>query len=264
MLSTRVVQNQQVDELLVLNSTTQQTKVIPIRDTVPMRLVGDGKRIFSYSYDQNLGAPVLSHELDINSGTFVDIENIEYTEPEPKYYVSYRGPVISAQESWRLNESSRVRPRTALLSYDGSEGGCTYDGKQIWFVDRSGLNISDVTTLTAEQFEDMVKEVVKADTLQRAKQVGTAMMIYCADYDDLFPPTSNWQDNVNPYIKNKEMFDGFTYMMNGENGSDIENPASTVMGMIETPFGTAIVYCDSHVVWKDRPKPTYASLLRSD
>lgn len=37
--------------------------------------------------------------------------------------------------------------------------------------------------------------------ISNLKQLGTAMLAYCQDYDDHYPPAGSWCDAVDPYIK---------------------------------------------------------------
>jgi hypothetical protein len=107
----------------------------------------------------------------------------------------------------------------------------------------------------------MAKKVVKHETMSRAKQVATGMMIYMADYDDILPPSNNWQEVLYPYLKNNKITEGFTYLMNGENAADINDPADRELGVVQTPFGQAVVRADGSVIWKDRPKSTQTQTL---
>jgi len=42
----------------------------------------------------------------------------------------------------------------------------------------------------------------KASCQSNAKQVAVGMMMYVQDYDERYPPTTTWQNDVMPYIKN--------------------------------------------------------------
>jgi hypothetical protein len=164
-------------------------------------------------------------------------------------FLDYEGESLQ-----HINPFEVIIPESLTLTNRGQASGSTPDGKFVFYVEQSGLFLSDITTLSDQQLSNYEYEFVKNEAMSRAKQVGTGIMIYTADYDDHFPLANNWQESVHPYLKNKSLTNGFTYLMNGQNVSEIENITQTIMGMIETPFGTAIVRGDSSVIWKDRPK----------
>lgn len=176
---------------------------------------------------------------------------------ETPYFVNPNGPFIRITDSTTRESNLNITANSyATLTVKGTEGGSTIDGQFAWFVDRSGLHINAIRPLTSNQYLELVADIVRQETVSRAKQVGTGMMIYCADYDDQFPPHNDWQTNIHPYLKNSKITEGFNYLLNGENASDITDPANTVLGTIDTPFGQAIVRVDGSVIWKDRPKTT--------
>lgn len=82
----------------------------------------------------------------------------------------------------------------------------------------------------------------KTKSLSNIKQLGTAMMIYGADWDDVFPyPQSEkaWQYCLFPYTKNRDFFKTlnpakpgnfkFNMALGGVSMTVIESPAETVM-----------------------------------
>jgi prepilin-type processing-associated H-X9-DG protein len=38
------------------------------------------------------------------------------------------------------------------------------------------------------------------------KQISTAILMYAQDYDEVLPPKSNWQDGVDPYVRNPAVY----------------------------------------------------------
>lgn len=146
------------------------------------------------------------------------------------------------------------QPDPALITNDGG-GGEVMPGRQaVWFVDTFGLYLCELLAVDTEQLEAMMKEAVKVDAILRAKQVGVGMMIYGADYDDYLPLSGDWENSLMPYLKNGELMNGFVYLGNGENLSNLKDPANQVLGYIDTPYGRAIVRMDSSVKWEDKPQ----------
>lgn len=149
----------------------------------------------------------------------------------------------------------KEKQQVLVITKDGLMGEVIGMNQGVWYMDRSGLYVLDLVPISAKDYEVALIDVIKRETMSRAKQVGTAMMIYGADYDDCFPLAQGWAESIYPYMKNSSLTDGFVYMMNGENMTEIEDITGTIVGFIETPYGTAYVRGDSSVVWKDKPKP---------
>jgi hypothetical protein len=51
--------------------------------------------------------------------------------------------------------------------------------------------------------------------ISNAKQLGTGLMMYVQDYDEIYPSGDNINDKVNPYIKNDSLFQNFVYTYGG-------------------------------------------------
>ena len=82
--------------------------------------------------------------------------------------------------------------------------------------------------------------------------------MYVQDYDELFPPNFGNEmvaEIISVYLRDKEVFsvDGtfaFRYLLDGQSLADIELPANTEIGYLETPEGRVAIYVDGHVKWK--------------
>lgn len=104
--------------------------------------------------------------------------------------------------------------------------------------------------------KEAASKALQSLVMRDAKQVGLAMLMYAADYDDeMVINNGDWMDNVLPYIKNRGVMDGFTYTYSGGNMTEIKDPANTEMGYKEGPGGRAVVYADGHVKWIPNPGP---------
>ncbi|MEQ1934230.1 MAG: hypothetical protein ABL962_10200 [Fimbriimonadaceae bacterium] len=98
--------------------------------------------------------------------------------------------------------------------------------------------------------------------LSNAKQLATAMMIYLADYDDIFPyvqSSPSLLKQLEPYTKNPELFKTlnpkgagmfrFNMSLAGVSSVDIDEPAKTPMLFDPEPFPDGrylVAYADSH------------------
>lgn len=200
-------------------------------------------------------------EVNLQNGQLTEMpRDFRITFQEPPYEVVAGESVVIGDPSLFRRRWSEEPPATneflkpLVIARDGLDGKSTFDGKFVYYTDRSGLFLADLVNISLPDLTELAKETVKREAMSRAKQVGTGMMIYAADYDDHFPLANNWQESVHPYLKNSSLTNGFTYLLNGQDVTEIEDITQTIMGMIETPFGTAIVRGDSSVIWKDRPK----------
>ncbi len=122
----------------------------------------------------------------------------------------------------------------------------------LWVHGIGGLYLVDLRPISAAEYDASAERTLRMKAIMKAKQVSTAILIYSSDYDDFYPPISEWEDRVNPYIRNRELMQGFTYFLNGQEASKIENPSTTPMGHVDTPYGTAVAYADGSVKWIPR------------
>lgn len=86
--------------------------------------------------------------------------------------------------------------------------------------------------------------------LSRGKQVGTALLIYATDYDDVLPPGDNWQERVMPYIKHSDLMRGFQYMGAGQSLTQMQSPSETLIGIVVGKYGRVLVFADSSARWE--------------
>lgn len=104
----------------------------------------------------------------------------------------------------------------------------------------------------------------KSIALSNVKQVAVSVMIYCSDYDDVFPyanSSAEAQKQLLPYSKNNAIFKSpngsrilYNTSLSGVNATSIPNPAEVVLVYEERvwPDGTrAVGYCDGHAKMVD-------------
>lgn len=105
--------------------------------------------------------------------------------------------------------------------------------------------------------KEAAMKALQALVMRDAKQVGLAMQMYAADYDEEMPINNgDWMDNVDPYLKNRLVMDGFTYTYSGGNLSELKDPSKTEVGFKAGPGGRAVVYADGSVKWIPDSGPT--------
>lgn len=112
------------------------------------------------------------------------------------------------------------------------------------------LIFREIISAERELFDRQEALMTKERAISNAKQVGLALIMYASDNDD-FMPISDITEAVMPYCKNEEILNGFIYTYQGGNLSDLKDPANTPLGFIKGPGGTATVYADGSVRWKE-------------
>lgn len=152
-------------------------------------------------------------------------------------------------------EKPKAKPESAVVGANLTSAILSPDQTSLFLADSGGLDYVPLQPVDLATYNLLMKNKAKQEALSKAKQVGTAMLIYGSDYDDTFPLGNNWSDAVMPYIKNRDMLNDFQYLMNGENMSAISDPAGTELGIVSTPYGEAVVYADGHAKWRDNNPP---------
>ncbi|MFQ3612006.1 MAG: hypothetical protein SNJ72_10995, partial [Fimbriimonadales bacterium] len=92
--------------------------------------------------------------------------------------------------------------------------------------------------------------------LSTGRQIAMALLMYAQDYDESFPLADTEVSQVLlPYLNNPSLLEHpltkqpvFTYLLNGENLANIENPAETKMGIVDwgDPQFVVVIYVDGH------------------
>lgn len=137
------------------------------------------------------------------------------------------------------------------------------EGNQVAYVAHGDLFVSDLIERDARASEKMAagerlncdeeRQIVQSDL----KQIGLGIIQYVQDYDEKWPPAQGFKEGVMPYIKNESLFHfgdvQFTYIAPpGPSLADMDAPAETIIGEMDTPCGRNVLYADGHV--KSFPK----------
>lgn len=141
------------------------------------------------------------------------------------------------------------------LSREGNAFELHDDGRKIMFMAHGAVFVSELTPIDLEAAVKALMQQAKANAVMFAKQAGTAMHIYAADYDDLLPVSgAASRDSVMPYIKSARILDSVVWTnITGQNMGKIQDPANYQLGYVPGPGGRAIIYADGHVGWRADP-----------
>lgn len=162
--------------------------------------------------------------------------------------------VAMATGLWLVGDEKSRYP-TALVAAKGSRGNVAATSDALSFFEGEVLFARQISKLSNEQLDRILETEEQMQLLSEAKQVGTAFHIFAADNDDRFPPASGWDDKIQPYVKNRQITDGFIYSYRGpEELTKLQEPSKEILGYKEGRFGRAVVYADGSARWERRKK----------
>jgi hypothetical protein len=139
-----------------------------------------------------------------------------------------------------------------LITPNGVQAQLSPTADAVFYVDGGIAKVRALVALSDDQKKGLY-DALKHEALSNAKQAGLGLLMYSNDYDGVLPPAGTF-DIVDPYLKNQDVMDDFMYTPPGDLGTtNMQNPASTILGYIDGPDGRAIVYGDGHVIWSSGP-----------
>jgi hypothetical protein len=147
-----------------------------------------------------------------------------------------------------------ILDRTTYLCPTGFNPQLHPTGASVGYVDNGALLLRDIKPFDHDLAEKMRLAALKAQALSQAKQMGTALIIYATDMDEVLPNGENFVNRIMPYVKDRKMIEGFTYTFAGGPMDQIKDPSKTELGFTMGPGGRAVVYADGHAKWvPDKP-----------
>jgi len=154
---------------------------------------------------------------------------------------------------WWLAAQSPSDHQFAMVAADGTQAELSPDLKRVAYLTDGNLFLRDFTSLSKADFEEMLIREEQNELMMKAKQVATAIAIFCADSDDVFPAQEGFAEKIMPYLKNQNLLNGFTYTFSAKKATEIADPAGTVIGYAQGRRGRAVAYADGHVKWIKNP-----------
>jgi len=142
----------------------------------------------------------------------------------------------------------------AIVSSDSKMAIISPSGESVAYVSRGVALIRPLAHIPKEMFLQARAVARRQVLLNQGKQVGLGFMMFAGDNDDVLPANgADLQKLLGPYLKDNNQLTGFVYSFAGGNLTDVQEPASTVLGYLPGEGGQAIVYVDGHVKWKSGP-----------
>lgn len=172
-----------------------------------------------------------------------------HEEPEPGVFGPLRLEGGEPNNPLRIRATSAKAEGLALVAAEGETGQFSPSGDAVLFTVQGVAMVRPLSKVPYALYVQAREAAERTRLLSNAKQVGTALLILAADYDDMLPGSDGWQDRVYPYIKNRELMAGFVYTFRGGLLTDVQEPHKTELGYIPGPGGRAVVYADGHGKW---------------
>lgn len=147
-----------------------------------------------------------------------------------------------------VSTTEQDAPR-ALVAMDAPIATLSPSLNAVAYVTDDVILVRKLIRLPKSAFDIVDAAEKRMQALSKAKQMGTALLIYAADYDDKLPTDRNLKGIIDPYIKDSDMVDGFNYTFKGGALQDVKSPAETELGYVDGPGGRAVVYVDGHAKW---------------
>ncbi|MFN3729029.1 MAG: hypothetical protein ACK4XJ_04885 [Fimbriimonadaceae bacterium] len=160
-----------------------------------------------------------------------------------------RGAARAAGQSFWLTSQHKGKEVSTLVTPFAQSAEIAGSGTAVAYANAEGCFVRDVYAFD----NDVADHIAREAAMDHAKQVGLALLMYAADYDDTLLPGSDLEV-VLPYVKNRESLDRFVFTFSGtRNMRDIQSPSETVLGYVPGPGGRAIVHADGSVRWRPDP-----------
>jgi len=136
----------------------------------------------------------------------------------------------------------------ALIAADSEDSTFSPAMNAVAYVTQGTLFVREMLPVDLTVMKAMMDVARKEEAMSQAKQVGVACMMYAADYDGQMPPLKEFATQIDPYVKNPDLVNGFTYT-NTLSSIPQADAATTIVGFVQTGTGKAVVYGDGHVAW---------------
>jgi hypothetical protein len=187
------------------------------------------------------------------------VMSYEHLKERPVWYVRSRtlstgttkAPYLSIQPmetaTWRSEATAEMK------IFGPTEGSASRDGRFLVMITNGTAAVREIIEVEAKDQEAIAKQE-EAELSIRGKQLGIGMLLYSSDNDDIFSPSEDWQERIQPYIKNIEIVEGASFLLGYQNMLNIAEPEKTKMFRIDGAFGSVVVYADSSIAWFRKEK----------
>ena len=147
---------------------------------------------------------------------------------------------------------TQTNDKPLYFAPEGSSGQLSPNYDAVAYKTPYNVFVQDVLVLDRKLVEGGNVNGSREATMSRAKQVGLGLIMYASDNDDELPPASEIPAAIQPYLKDLSITEGFIYTYRGpSNYAQIADPSKTELGFIRGVGGSAVLYADGSVRWKE-------------
>jgi hypothetical protein len=137
-----------------------------------------------------------------------------------------------------------------LIAADASRATLTVNLDAVFYIAHGSLFMREIRPFPLEELEKLADAIDQRETLNRARQLATAIHLFSADNQDMLPSGEDIRKQLMPYLKNAQMFDGFTYTHSGGHLAEIPDPSKHEVGHVVGRRGWAVIYADGSSRWR--------------
>ncbi|MBI5707886.1 MAG: hypothetical protein HZC36_12950 [Armatimonadetes bacterium] len=158
-----------------------------------------------------------------------------------------------------ITKDTKGKTPALLVTREAEYAAISPNQDAVVYITRGMAMMRELIDIDGAEYE----KVERADAMDRAKQVALGMIMYATDYDDrAVPNDENWQDCIDPYLKNRSVYEGFNYTFGGGLLTDVQDPAKTELGYVAVTGGRVVAFVDGHVEFQPNKGEAEAALLR--
>ena len=117
---------------------------------------------------------------------------------------------------------------------------------------KGSLFVRRIQELTAQAYEQFLASEAQKNAMSKAKQVMLGLLMYAVDYDDEIRTNLSFPLDIEPYLRNSKVADGFVYTFAGGDLQKYSSAPTEIVGYVDTKYGRATAYLDGHVEWESK------------
>ncbi len=196
------------------------------------------ERVATSPPDASPNEPTIKHELEI--------QNLNAKAAVKK--IGVNAPIVVVQAETPEEDAPTV------VTTDGGEGQISPTYNAISYIYQGSAMVRPMVKVPLEAYKQAKLAAIRMKLMNQAKQVALGLIMNMSDMDDNFVSNKgDWKTQLEPYMRDSSVFDGFNYTFGGGASGKINDPANTQLGYLEGTGGRAVAYADGHVKWIPNP-----------
>jgi len=165
-------------------------------------------------------------------------------------HVSINGKSSSTINALWLETTDPDSQNRLLLAGDATDGEVNKNLDCASFISQGSLFVRPINEVSKKRYEAAMVAFNHMQAMDQARQAGTGLLMYAADYDNALPgQRANLAALLGPYLQDASALNGFVYTFAGGSLQALINPSATQLGYVDSADGRAVVYSDGHVTW---------------